>query len=130
MSSLLKITIIQKRALTCILGTQYNSYNYNKLHSTFNILKFSDIVKYNTAKFMNRAINKMLPINLQKLYKIKTYNKNLFYRIKVRTDRKAFCLTNVGPQLWNNLNINLKYNNNQNKFNKNYKKYLISLYKD
>ena len=28
----------------------------------------------------------MLPINLQKLYKIKTYNKNLFYRIKVRTD--------------------------------------------
>ena len=79
---------------------------------------------------MNRAINKMLPINLQKLYKIKAYNKNLFYRIKVRTDRKSFCLTNVGPQLWNNLNINLKYNNNPNKFNKNYKKYLISLYKD
>ena len=45
-------------------------------------------------------------------------------------NRKAFCLTNVGPQLWNNLNINLKYNNNPNKFNKNYKKYLISLYKD
>ena len=130
MSSLLKINIIQKRALKCILGTQYNSYNYNKLHSTFNILKFSDIVKYNTAKFMNRVNNKMLPINLQKLYKIKTYNKNLFYRIKVRTDRKAFCLTNVGPQLVNNININLKYNNNPNKFNKNYNKYLISLYKD
>ena len=44
---------------------------------------------------MNRANNKMLPIHLQKLYKIKTYNKNLFYRIKVRTDRKVFCLTNV-----------------------------------
>ena len=71
-------------------------YNYNKLHSTFNILKCSYIVKYNTAKFMNRANNKMLPINLQKLYKIKTYNKNLFYRIKARIDR----------------NINLKYNNN------------------
>ena len=41
---------------------------------------------------MNRANNKM-SINLQKLYKIKTYNKNLFYRIKVRTDRKYFCLT-------------------------------------
>ena len=103
MSSLLKITIIQKRALKCILGTHYNSSNYNKLHSTFNILKFSDIVEYNTAKFMNRANNKMLPINLQKLYKIKTYNKNLFYRIKVRTDRKALCLTNVGHKLWNNL---------------------------
>ena len=130
MSSLLKRTIIQKRALKCILDTQYNSYYYNKLHSTFNILNFNDIVKYNTAKFMKRANNKMLHINLQKLYKIKTYNKNLFYRIKVRTDRKAFCLTNVGPKLWNNLNINLKYNNNPNKFNKNYKKYLISLYKD
>ena len=87
-------------------------------------------MKYNTAKFMNRANNKMLPINLQKLYKIKTYNTNLFYRIKVRTDRKAFCLTNVGPKLWNNLNINLKYNNYPNKFNKNYNKYLISLYKE
>ena len=74
---------------------------------------------------MNRANNKMLPINLQKLYKIKTYNKNLFYRIKVRIDRKAFCLTNVGPTLWNHLNIHLKYNNNPNKFNKNYKKYYI-----
>ena len=36
LSSLLKITII-KRALKCILGTQSNSYNYNKLHSTFKI---------------------------------------------------------------------------------------------
>ena len=49
--------------------------------------------------------------------------------MKVRIDRKAFCLTNVRPKLWNNLNINLKYNNNPNKFNKNYTKYLISLYK-
>ena len=86
LSFLLKITIIQKRALKCILGTQYNSYTYNKLHSTFNILKLYDIVKYNTAIFMNRENNKMLPINLQKLYKIKSYNKNLFYRIKVRKD--------------------------------------------
>ena len=62
----------------------------------------------------------MLPINLQKLHKIKSYNKNLFYRITPRTDRKAFCLTNVGPKLCNNININLKYNNNPNKFNKNY----------
>ena len=56
---------------------------------------------------MNRANNKMLHINLQKLYKIKTYNNNILYRIKVRADRKSFCLTNVGPLLWNNLNINL-----------------------
>ena len=79
---------------------------------------------------MNRANNKMLPINLQKLYKIKTNNKHLFYRIKVKTDYKAFCLTNVGPQLWNKLHINLKYNNNQNKFNNNFNKCVLSLYKD
>ena len=62
-------------------------------------------MKYNIAKFMNWANNKILSINLQKVYKIKNYNKNLLYRIKVRTYRKAFCLTNVGPKLWNNLNI-------------------------
>ena len=44
-----------KTSVECILGTKYNSYIYNKMNSTFNILKLCDIVKHNTAKFMNRV---------------------------------------------------------------------------
>ena len=44
----------------------------------------------NSIKLMFRASNNLLPKNLQLLYKTKSYNINLFHRIKVRTDRKAF----------------------------------------
>ena len=54
----------------------------------------------NTIKFMFRARNNLLPINLQKLYSIKLHNTYLFHRFKVRTDRKALCLSIIG--LWNN----------------------------
>ena len=52
---------------------------------------------------MIQARNNILPKNLQLLYKAKSYNGNLFHRIKVRTDRKAFCLSNTGTMLWNRL---------------------------
>ena len=44
----------------------------------------------NSIQFMFRARNNVLPKNLQLLYKSKSYNGNMFHRIKVRTDRKAF----------------------------------------
>ena len=53
----------------------------------------------NTIKFMFRARNNELPINLQKLYSIKLHNTYLFHRLKVRTDRKAFCLSITGPTM-------------------------------
>ena len=36
----------------------------------------------NTIKFMFRARNNLLPINLQKLYSIKLHNTYLFHRLK------------------------------------------------
>ena len=46
---------------------------------------------------MLRARNNVVPNNLQSLYKAKSYNVNLFHRIKLRTDRKALCLSNTSP---------------------------------
>ena len=46
----------------------------------------------NRIKFMFRARNNVLPKNLQLLYKANSNNGNLFHTIKVRTDRKSFCL--------------------------------------
>ena len=53
----------------------------------------------NSITYMFRAMNNLLPKNLQLLYKTKSYNGNLIHRIKVRTDRKAFCLLNTSPIL-------------------------------
>ena len=95
-SSLKNIFILQKRAIKCICNTHSM---YTNFYTISNSLKFDDIVKMNSIKFMFRARNNILPKNLQLLYKAKSYNGNLFHRIKVRTDRKAFCLSNTGPML-------------------------------
>ena len=101
---------------------------YNTFYFKYNNLKFDDIVKLNTVKFMFRASNYSLPLNLKNLFKIKYYNNLLFHRIKIRTQRKYFCISNMIPQLWNNLKQVLRIKNNLKSFNTNYKKVLISLY--
>ena len=84
-SNLNKICILQKRALKII----NNDSNYSTFYIIHKSLQFHDIVKMNTIKFMFRARNNVLPINLQKLYSIKLHNTYLFHRLKVRTDRKS-----------------------------------------
>ena len=74
---------------------------YSTFYNISNFLKIDDIVKMNSIKEMFRARNNFLPKNLQLLYKAKSYNGNLFHRIKVRTDRTSFCLSNTDPMLWN-----------------------------
>ena len=101
---------------------------YNTFYFKYNNLKFDDIVKLNTVKFMFRARNYSLPLNLKNLFKINSYNNLLFHRIKIRTQRKYFCISNIGPQLWNNLKKVLRLQNNLKSFSINYKKVLISLY--
>ena len=62
----------------------------------------------NKIKFMFRARNNLLLINLQTLYSIQLHNTYLFHRFKVRTDRKYFCLYITGPRLWNNLDDSIR----------------------
>ena len=101
---------------------------YRKLYTLHNSLKFTDSVKLNTAKFMFRAINHSLPPNLQNLFKVKAYDNHLFHRIRIRTQRKLFCLSSSGPQLWNNLTKSLRIKNSIHAFSTNYKKVLINFY--
>ena len=60
-----------------------------------------------TMKFMFRVGNNILPFNLQKLYSIKLHDTYLFHRFKVKTNRKAFCLSITGPRIWNNLSYSI-----------------------
>ena len=67
----------------------------NIFYFKYNNLKFDDIVKLNTVKFMFRA--------RFNLFKLNSYYNLLFHRITIRTQRKYVCISNKGPQLWNNL---------------------------
>ena len=101
---------------------------YKNFYTISKSLKFDDIVKMNSITFMFRARNNLLPNNLQLLYKAKSYNGNLFYRIKVRTDRKAFCLSNTGPMLWNRLLRKIRNITKLNNFKTIFKSFMISSY--
>ena len=78
--------MLQKRALRFICN---NELMYNTFYFKYNNLKFYDIVKLNTVKFMFRARNYSIPLNLQNLFKIKYYDNILFHKNK---DAKKICL--------------------------------------
>ena len=108
----LKYVYYKKRALKII----NNDYNYSTFYIIHKSLQFYDIVNMNTMKFMFNARNNLLPFNFQTLYSIKLHNTYLFHRFKVRTDRKALCLSITCPRLWNNVDNSIRYILNFNKF--------------
>lgn len=95
MSSINAPTILHKRAI----GVIHNVCYLDHTHSFFlqsKLLKFTDIVKYQTAQFMYKAKNNLLPQNLQKLFRDQEGGNKLRgkYNFKIngiRTNRKRFC---------------------------------------
>ena len=62
------------------------------------LMKFTDIVKLKTSIVMFKASKNTLTNIIQKLFICG--RKHTFIR-KIRTDRKSFCISIIGPQLWN-----------------------------
>ena len=50
------------------------------------------------------------------------------HRIKVRTDRKAFCLSNTGTMLWNRLPQKIRNITKMNNFKTIFKSFMILSY--
>ena len=61
------LSILQKRAIRIIHNTGYRDYT-NVLFLQSKTLKFTDLVNFRTAQIMYKAINNLLPGNLQKLF--------------------------------------------------------------
>ena len=65
---------LTKRALKVINNDSIeytNNYTYSTFYNNHKSLKYYDIVKMDTMKYMFRARNNLLPFNLQTLYSIK-----------------------------------------------------------
>ena len=60
---------------------------------------------------MFRVRKHSLPSHLQTIFKVKAYATFLFHRIRIRTQRKLFCLSSSWPRLWNNLTKSTRIKN-------------------
>ena len=74
---------------------------------------------------MFKAINNKLPYNLQRLFKINQFNSNAFIRKHVRTDRMSYCLSSIGPKLWNSYKKHIDNNGNNSHSFKNKCRYFL-----
>ena len=105
LSNIQPIIIFQNRVITNSLFS-FN-LDIDTIYKKFNLLKFQDIIKINILKYINRYMNKSLPIILQYLF---THNSNIYKHLstqlvlpKIITHRKSFCLTDKAPEIWNEL---------------------------
>ena len=111
-STLDPITILQKKALRIIHKVGYLEHTH-PLFVQSNIMKFTDIVKYQTAQVMYKAKNYKLPNNIQRLFnerqlRYKLRGKANFDRLRFRSNRKGFCISICGVRQWNTLRVDIK----------------------
>ncbi|KAK0133338.1 RNA-directed DNA polymerase from mobile element jockey [Merluccius polli] len=111
-TTLSPLTILQKRVIRIIHKVGYRDHTHPLfLHSK--MLKFTDIVPYQTAQIMYKAKSNTLPGNIQQLFKIKEMRYDLrgtlnFERPKYRTDKRAYSISICGASQWNKLDVELK----------------------
>ena len=124
--------LLQKKAIRIISNKPFREPT-NPLFSRLNILKFRDLVDYITIQTMYKAKNKLLPQEIQNLFKMKDSSYNLrrpllFEKPKTRTTVKNHCLSVRGVNIWNNCPENIKLCCTLVSFKKLYKNNIISRY--
>ena len=124
---------LQKRAIRIINNVGYRDHT-NILFLRVNALKFRDLVEFKTAQIMYKAKNKLLPGNIQRLFKEREGGYNLRWDLNMkqhyaRTNIKSMCISICGVILWNGLEENIKQSVNVVQFKNMYKKYIFTRYR-
>ena len=99
--------LLQKRVIRLICGAERLDHT-NLLFHNVHILKLPDLVKLKTAIIMFKAYRYILPINVQKLFRIhesrySSRHECKFKQIYVRTNLNSICISVTGAKLWNTL---------------------------
>ena len=105
------LVVLQKRVIRLICGAKRLDHT-NLLFYNVHILKIPDLVKLKTAIIMFKAYRYILPMNVQKLFRIhesrySSRHKCKFKQIYVRTNLKSMCISVTGVELWNTLDNSL-----------------------
>ena len=133
-TSLHSLTILQKKAIRIIHNVRYLDHT-NPLFIRSKLLKFTDLVEFQTTQIMFKAKINILPLNIQKLFSDREGGYNLRGKLNfkvnsVRTTRKMFCISICGVRLWNSLSGEIKECPNINQFKIKYKELIFTRYRD
>ena len=111
-ANVIKLNIIlklQKKALRLCTGSHYLAPSAPIFHR-LNMLTIVDIHKFQTANFMYRVKNEIVPSNLMCMFSsnnlIHNYNTRSagqFHRWRIRTELENHSIRHAGPKIWNEL---------------------------
>ena len=112
-SNLISKDKLQKRAIRIISGVSFLEH-ISPLFKNLKLLKFFDLIHFQTYLIMYKAFHFELPINLQNIFII---DKSIYYDTRskfnfklryVRTKLKPMCVSVLGVKLWNALDDKVK----------------------
>ena len=118
------LVLLQKTVIRLICGAKRLDHTNLLFHNVL-ILKLPDLVKLKTAIIMFKAYRYMLPMNVQKIFRIhesrySSRHKCKFKQIYVRTNFKSMCISVTGVKLWKSLDNSLISYTNVYHFKKRY----------
>ena len=126
------LVLLQKRVIRLTCGAKRLDHT-NLLFHNVHILKLPDLVKLKTAIIMFKAYRYILPMNVQKLFRIhdsrySSRYKCKFKQIYIRTNLKSMCISVTGVKLWNSFDNSLISCKNVHHFKKCYTNRLLNNY--
>ena len=129
------LTILQKKALRIITFSNFSAHT-SPIFKLYNLLKFSDIVKFYTAIFMHQFSSGKLPtnfddffslINTKHKYNTRLASKSSYSLPRTRTNYGIFNIRYSGPKIWNSIDESIKSLSIY-PFKRQLKNYFISVY--
>lgn len=115
-SNLKPLVILQKKAIRIINFSGFREHT-SPLFKQLNILKFADIVHFNTAVFLHNYSHGKLPeifsdyfseVRSKHQYGTRLASRSTFSLSRVRTNYGKFRIKYIGPQIWNDIDESLK----------------------
>uniref|UniRef100_A0A8C6SQ40 Reverse transcriptase domain-containing protein n=1 Tax=Neogobius melanostomus TaxID=47308 RepID=A0A8C6SQ40_9GOBI len=133
-NTLKPIVLLQKRAIRVIHKVGFLDHT-NSLFLKSKIMKFCDIVEFQTVQMLYKARYKLLPGQIQRRFQERTGCYELRDELNFRTQKhsstlKSFSPTVNGVQLWNKLEMELKRSPNINLFKYKYKQKTFEIYRE
>ena len=122
-----RILKLQKKAIRIISHSQYLSHT-NELFHSLKLLKYDELLLYQSAIFMFLCFNDLLPPDILKcfnfnndIHSYNTRNSELYHIPKVRTNASKLSIFYNGPITWNSLPQSIRSSPSLNSFKRKYK---------
>ena len=121
-----RIFLLQKRLIRIVNRSLFLAHT-NELFYNSRILKIQDIYKLNIALYMFEHRNSGL---YERTHSYGTRNRNNLIPNRARLTITENSMSNIGPNIWNSIPVDIRSLPSRNSFKRNYKNYLLSYYSD